>query len=72
MVGHGERGGGGVDGAFPQIHGRTLEGLEGWSLEGLEAAPTPSSAVTGMKRGGPSLALFYTCRDAPDVGLVRG
>jgi hypothetical protein len=71
----GKGGGGGADGAFPQIHGRTLEApqaLEGWSLEGLEAAPTPSSAVTGMKRGGPSLALFYTCRDAPDVGLVRG
>ena len=53
-----------------------LECLE--CLERLEAFPTPSSAVTGMKRGGPSLAphgphgLLYTCRDAPDVGLGRG
>jgi hypothetical protein len=77
VVGHGETGR-----AVHQIHGWTLErlgrlvGLECLEcLECLEAFPTPSSAVTGMKRGGPSLALtalLYTCRDAPDVGLGRG
>ena len=64
-MGKGGREGGGRGFFLRFMDGRwkALEHQEGWSVEGLEAAPTPSSAVTGMKRGGPLLALFYTCRD---------
>jgi hypothetical protein len=76
VVGHGEKGGADCPSDSWMDVGKAWTswtlgtvGLE--CLECLEAFPTPSSAVTGMKRGGPSLALLYTCRDAPDVGLVR-
>ena len=46
--------GGGPSIRFMDGRWKGLVGLE--CLERLEAFPTPSSAVTGMKRGGPSLA----------------